>query len=61
LKSFENAESGDSVLLAPACASFDMFRSFEERGVVFKNAVQNLKSKVEGQPAEPTRTLEIGL
>ena len=46
LKSFENAESGDSVLLAPACASFDMFRSFEERGAAFKKAVQNLKSKV---------------
>lgn len=46
LKSFQSAESGDSVLLAPACASFDMFRSFEERGVVFKNAVEDLESKV---------------
>ena len=61
LKSFQNAESGDSVLLAPACASFDMFRSFEERGVVFKNAVRNLKSRTAGQPAEPIRTFEIGL
>ncbi len=48
LKSFENAEIGDSVLLAPACASFDMFRSFEERGVIFKNAVEDLKFKVQG-------------
>lgn len=39
IKSFENAERGDSVLLAPACASFDMFNSFEERGTVFKNEV----------------------
>jgi UDP-N-acetylmuramoylalanine--D-glutamate ligase len=39
VKSFENAERGDSVLLAPACASFDMFNSFEERGTVFKNEV----------------------
>jgi UDP-N-acetylmuramoylalanine--D-glutamate ligase len=41
-KSFENAESGDSVLLAPACASFDMFESYEQRGTVFKAAVKNL-------------------
>ena len=41
-KSFENAESGDSVLLAPACASFDMFKGFEERGDVFKSAVAGL-------------------
>ena len=38
-KSFELAESGDAVLLAPACASFDMFKSFEERGEVFKKSV----------------------
>ncbi|MBX7171731.1 MAG: UDP-N-acetylmuramoyl-L-alanine--D-glutamate ligase [Pyrinomonadaceae bacterium] len=47
-KSFASAESGDSVLLAPACASFDMFNSFEQRGTVFKSEVQSLKSKVEG-------------
>ena len=40
---FESAEPGDSVLLAPACASFDMFESFEERGGVFKQAVEELK------------------
>ena len=38
-KSFRAAQPGDSVLLAPACASFDMFKSFEHRGEVFKNAV----------------------
>jgi UDP-N-acetylmuramoylalanine--D-glutamate ligase len=44
-KSFGAAENGDAVLLAPACASFDMFRSFEERGTVFKREVENLTSK----------------
>ncbi|HXH69422.1 MAG TPA: UDP-N-acetylmuramoyl-L-alanine--D-glutamate ligase [Pyrinomonadaceae bacterium] len=60
LKSFENAENGDAVLLAPACASFDMFNSFEERGIFFKNAVQSLKSKAQGQSAEQTKILNIG-
>jgi UDP-N-acetylmuramoylalanine--D-glutamate ligase len=38
-RSFSAAEKGDVVLLAPACASFDMFDSFEHRGKVFKDEV----------------------
>ena len=33
------AKPGDVVLLAPACASFDMFQDYEHRGRVFKEAV----------------------
>ena len=36
------AEKGDNVLLSPACASFDLFENYEDRGKQYKNAVQNL-------------------
>jgi UDP-N-acetylmuramoylalanine--D-glutamate ligase len=44
-RSFAAAEKGDVVLLAPACASFDMFDSFEHRGKVFKQEISDLKAK----------------
>jgi UDP-N-acetylmuramoylalanine--D-glutamate ligase len=38
----DRARKGDVVLLSPACASFDMFRDFEDRGRQFKEAVMSL-------------------
>jgi UDP-N-acetylmuramoylalanine--D-glutamate ligase len=41
-QAFDAAKSGDAVLLAPACASFDQFENYEHRGRVFKELVRSL-------------------
>lgn len=46
----QNARSGETVLLSPACASFDHYRNFEHRGEHFENLVRNL-SQQPGNPA----------
>jgi UDP-N-acetylmuramoylalanine--D-glutamate ligase len=42
VRAYDLAEKGDVVLLSPACASFDLFQDFEERGKVFKTLVHGL-------------------
>ncbi|MEJ2053900.1 MAG: hypothetical protein P8X42_08280, partial [Calditrichaceae bacterium] len=42
-KAVDLAETNNTVLLSPACASFDMFRDYEDRGRQFKQIVQEVK------------------
>ena len=57
-RAYGEAEPGDAVLLAPACASFDMFTSFEHRGRVFKEEVERLrKSGAGSQESEEKHAL----
>ncbi len=42
-------EEGDNILLSPACASWDMYKNFEERGLHFKSIVNRLKETYYGE------------
>src|SRR6185369_4641138 len=45
-RAFRLAERGDAVLLSPACSSFDMFKSYADRGDRFRDAVARLSTEV---------------
>jgi UDP-N-acetylmuramoylalanine--D-glutamate ligase len=47
-KAYDAARPDGVVLLAPACASFDWFKDYAERGRVFKEEVGRLRERVEG-------------
>lgn len=44
-RAYELTEPGDVILFSPACASWDQFRTFEERGDYFVRFVEELKTK----------------
>ncbi|HEV2176093.1 MAG TPA: UDP-N-acetylmuramoyl-L-alanine--D-glutamate ligase [Terriglobia bacterium] len=54
-QAFAQAQPGDVILLAPACASYDQYKDFEHRGRAFKELVQQLDEELSGKPRRVER------
>jgi UDP-N-acetylmuramoylalanine--D-glutamate ligase len=52
---FAAAAPDGTVLLAPACSSFDMFRDYADRGRAFKDAVAGMRAQIDGDGGEGER------
>ena len=51
-KAFALAKAGDIILLSPACASFDLFQNYEDRGEQFRKAVKELEGRLVSSPID---------
>lgn len=60
-QAFQRAHAGDVILLSPACASYDQFQDFEQRGRVFKALVETLAREGEDVRANRSRAALQGL
>lgn len=61
LAAVEQAEMGDVVLLSPACASFDQFTGYAQRGESFKAIIEGLENTTYGGPLRPDPTRDSGM
>lgn len=60
LQAFKLASIGDSIILSPACSSFDMYKNYIDRGMAFQYAVRDLISELKGMSGEDGEVARAG-